>query len=201
MEQKKHGHILDCAARFFARFGFRKTSVAEIASEAGVAKGTIYLAASSKQDLFFQVLHREVRDGVAEVSRLIDPRVPAAELIGPVIEAECTYFESRPLVREVLAGHAADKAPGHAKQFIELRRIARSNLAEVVRLGQRQGGFRADLDADVVAEIVQDMQVAALLYHDPDRDFEMALPRWQTLVALLQGGLQHDAAPAVPRAS
>ena len=77
MELAKKECILMEAARAFARFGFKKTSVDEIAKAAGVAKGTIYLAAESKEDLFYQTLHREVRQWVAEVSKLIDPREPA----------------------------------------------------------------------------------------------------------------------------
>ncbi len=80
MELAKKECILMEAARAFARFGFRKTSVDEIARAAGVAKGTIYLAAESKEDLFYQALHREVRQWVGEVSGLIDPRRPADEL-------------------------------------------------------------------------------------------------------------------------
>jgi AcrR family transcriptional regulator len=45
MELAKKECILVEAARAFARFGFKKTSVDEIAKAAGVAKGTIYLAA------------------------------------------------------------------------------------------------------------------------------------------------------------
>ena len=82
MQLAKKESILVEAARAFARFGFKKTSVDEIAKAAGVAKGTIYLAADSKEDLFYQALHREVREWVAELSKLIDPRQPADELRG-----------------------------------------------------------------------------------------------------------------------
>ena len=61
METSKKECILVEAAKAFARFGFRKASIDEIAKEAGVGKGTVYLAAESKEDLYYQVLHREIR--------------------------------------------------------------------------------------------------------------------------------------------
>ena len=81
MDRAKRECIVVAACKAFARFGFKKASVDEIAKRAGVAKGTVYLAAESKEDLFYQVLHRELRAWIAECSSMIDPRKPADQLI------------------------------------------------------------------------------------------------------------------------
>lgn len=191
MKDDKHTHILDCAARFFARLGFRKTSVSDIASEAGVAKGTIYLAAKSKRDLFYQVLHREIRAGIAECAQLIDPRRSADELLPEVLAAEIDFFDNRPLVRQVLVGHAAQAVPEEAEEFEELRRIGRANLVEVIELGQRQNIFLEHLDADQVATLLQDIEVSTLLFHDQLPDVEsLDHPRWRTALAVFLRGLR-----------
>jgi AcrR family transcriptional regulator len=44
--------ILDAARRVFAEQGFRGTTIADIAEEAGIALGTIYLYFPSKDDVF-----------------------------------------------------------------------------------------------------------------------------------------------------
>lgn len=57
--------ILDAADRLFAQFGFKKTTVEEIAQEAGIGKGTIYLHFKSKEELGFAWscrIHREIRE-------------------------------------------------------------------------------------------------------------------------------------------
>ena len=54
MDHAKRETILESATRLFARLGFKKCSIDEIARAAGVAKGTIYLACDSKTDLFYQ---------------------------------------------------------------------------------------------------------------------------------------------------
>ena len=48
--------IRQVARRHFERFGYRRTTVAEIAREAGVAAGTIYRHYESKLDLLREVL-------------------------------------------------------------------------------------------------------------------------------------------------
>jgi AcrR family transcriptional regulator len=44
--------ILDAARRVFTRSGFKGTTIADVAEEAGIALGTIYLYFPSKDDLF-----------------------------------------------------------------------------------------------------------------------------------------------------
>src|ERR1700688_1474791 len=49
---KRETRLLDAAARLFTRFGFDKTSIDEIARDAGVSKGAVYLHWPSKDALF-----------------------------------------------------------------------------------------------------------------------------------------------------
>jgi AcrR family transcriptional regulator len=165
MEQAKKDCILLEAARAFSRFGFKKTSVDEIARAAGVAKGTIYLAVESKEDLFYQALHREVRQWVAEVSKFIDPRKPADELLGEMAVFGFQKLEESPLVRDLLSGKTKELLPMWSTQFDELRGLGLQNVMEVLRLGIRQGRFRPELDVENVATVLQDMQIAGYFFH------------------------------------
>jgi AcrR family transcriptional regulator len=165
MEQAKKDCILLEAARAFSRFGFKKTSVDEIAKAAGVAKGTIYLAVESKEDLFYQALHREVRQWVAEVSKFIDPRKPADELLGEMAVFGFQKLEESPLVRDLLSGKTKELLPMWSTQFDELRGLGLQNVMEVLRLGIRQGRFRPELDVENVATVLQDMQIAGYFFH------------------------------------
>lgn len=161
MERAKRECILEAATRAFSRFGFRKASVDEIARDAGVAKGTVYLACESKEDLFYQAVHREVRTLVGELSKLIDPRVPADELLLQLAKAALASLDARPLVRDLFQGIHDGQLPGWAGRFDELRALGHAHIVEVLRLGIRQGRFRPDLDVDEVASILQDLQLVA----------------------------------------
>ncbi len=64
--------ILDVAAGLFARYGFRKTSVADIIREAGVARATVYKYFSSKDDIFKAVIEREIQDVLRKVREEVE---------------------------------------------------------------------------------------------------------------------------------
>jgi AcrR family transcriptional regulator len=168
VEATKKECILVEAARAFARWGYKKASIDEIARSAGVAKGTVYLAAESKEDPFYQALHREVRQWTAECSKVIDPRVPADQLLFRLLEASMQHLERRPLVRELLFGEAMKVLPTWSDRLFELRRLGGANLTEVLRLGVRQRVFREELDVDVVAGLLQDLEVSTFLFHALD---------------------------------
>jgi len=56
--------ILDAAAELILRWGYKKTTMEDIARQAGVAKGTIYLHWKTRDELFLALLLREkVREG------------------------------------------------------------------------------------------------------------------------------------------
>ena len=193
MEQAKKECILVEAARAFARWGFKKASIDEIARAAGVAKGTVYLAAESKEDLYYQALHREVRHHVAEVSKLIDPRVPADQILVQMsIEGLRRLAEESALVRELLTGRTREILPLWDERLHQLRLLGNGAVIEVLRLGIRQGVFRADLDVEPTAQILQDLQCAGYLFHTGPLHAE-GLPRLQAAAfELVLRGLRAD---------
>lgn len=161
--------ILDAAARVFAKSGFKKSSIDEIARVAGVGKGTVYLAAPSKEDLFFQVAHREVRELQGYLLGLVDPRARADALLKTLILAAADFVSGRPVLLDLLCGRLGQTLPSLNAQFETLRTIGRATLVEVLRLGIRQGIFRADLDVEQVARMLQDFELAPFVLRKPTR--------------------------------
>jgi AcrR family transcriptional regulator len=179
MEAAKRECILVEAARAFARFGFQKASVDEIAKKAGVGKGTIYLAAPSKKELFYEVLLREVRAWNAELLRRIDPRKNADETLVEIAWNSLRTLDDRPLVRDLLLGRHAEHLPELAEKIDELRRIGMAPVAEVLRLGVRQGRFRPEVDVEELAGLLLDLHVATIMFlggapPSPEREERLA---------------------------
>jgi AcrR family transcriptional regulator len=192
MEREKKECILSAATRLFARFGFKKTSVDQIAKDAGVAKGTVYLAADTKEDLFYQAVHREVRAYTAAIAKLIDPRKAADVTLAETTLAGMQYLEDRPLVRDLIFGNHQILLPEWADRLDELRAVGRTNCAEIIRLGIRQGVFRADLDVDELASLLEDVAIATQVFHNRGaRKGERLHKRLTTAFDLLMNGIRN----------
>jgi AcrR family transcriptional regulator len=55
-KKEKAEKVLETSLKAFSRYGFRKTTVEEIAAEAGMTKGNLYLYFKDKRDLYVQTV-------------------------------------------------------------------------------------------------------------------------------------------------
>jgi len=72
MKNSKAELIVDVAQRLFAKYGFKKTTIDEIAHSAHIAKGSIYYYFDSKEDIFRAVLDKENRLWSQKVREVIN---------------------------------------------------------------------------------------------------------------------------------
>ncbi|MBN1116906.1 MAG: TetR/AcrR family transcriptional regulator [Bacteroidales bacterium] len=63
--------IVDSATKFFSKYGFHKTTMDEIAKNIHKAKGVIYYYFRSKEELFREVLKKELDNVKTELSKII----------------------------------------------------------------------------------------------------------------------------------
>ena len=194
MEWAKKDCILLEASKAFSRFGFKKTSVDEIAKQAGVGKGTVYLAAESKEDLYYQVLNREIRAWIALSARVIDRR-PADVILADMLAVGTAHLEANPLVMELLIGSAQKLLPAWRERLEDLRALGCANLIEVLRLGIKQGVFRSDLNVEVVAALLQDLHLSTYLLRSHETSGPVMAERARAGLDLVLNGLRAPRAP------
>jgi TetR/AcrR family fatty acid metabolism transcriptional regulator len=89
----KRRRILDAAVKVFATYGFYLSKVSQIAKEAGVADGTIYLYFKSKDDILIQIFMDSMEEMIAIQERSLaeagDPAEKLSRFIRNHLEA-CT---------------------------------------------------------------------------------------------------------------
>src|SRR6266568_3546350 len=73
--QERAHRILDAAATLILRWGYNKTTIDDIARQAGVAKGTIYLHWKTREELFAALITREKLEMGKEIKQriIVDP--------------------------------------------------------------------------------------------------------------------------------
>ncbi len=169
LDQAKRECILDAAVRAFRRLGFRKTSIDDVATEAKVGKGTVYMAVRSKDELYLKAVERELRAWLDDHRHLAADFSPDG--LTRLVFAEIDSARRRPLVHPALTGRIADTVDG--VDVPALRTLARENLVSVIANGRAAGRFERGLDPSAAAGLLQAVEIEALSAHpaiDPPGD-------------------------------
>jgi TetR/AcrR family transcriptional regulator len=86
----KRRAILDQSAELFAKNGYDRTSMAEVAAACGVSKALLYHYYVGKETLLFDILREHLQaliDAVNAVDRSLEPRARLRGLVGALLEA------------------------------------------------------------------------------------------------------------------
>jgi TetR/AcrR family fatty acid metabolism transcriptional regulator len=73
--QEREELILQAAEEVLLEHGYYETSIDEIASRVGIAKGTVYLHFPSKEDLVIAIFTRDMRQLFAKVDEIVDAEI------------------------------------------------------------------------------------------------------------------------------
>ncbi len=149
-DENKHHKILQAAVKVFSEKGFYNSRVSEIAKEANVADGTIYLYFKNKDDLLISLFEEEfgkfVRDMHAELGKESD----ALQKIKRFAITHLSIVANQQHLAEVLGVEVRQSTKFMKeyinKPFIEYLNIIRSVIIE----GQEKGLIRKDLTPGVM---------------------------------------------------
>ncbi len=195
----KHQRILDAALTLFHQKGYEPVSLDEIAREAGIAKGTLYLYFRDKDDLFSSairhVLHITEETLLAAIEGIADPfqmleRAARANLemyaqhrrffgLFFIISNPTLVSNRRELFREMM----------HSQQALLER------LAQMLRDAQKRGLIQAGFDPRELASLFASMIGDAVRRIGfPHADGDLDIPATvDTLMAVFRHGVESRA--------
>lgn len=180
--------IVDAARKLFSRFGLGKTTVEEIAREAGYSKATVYNYFGGKEKIIVGVVEAERRLLLEKV------REAVAEATGPV-EALLAFFRTR--VKQIQRMHVQyrpgeedmKKAMPHVVRSIEAhRREEQDLLEEILKRGIEEGVFRPLEDIRLTAEILF-VTAVGITFPFLGKSLGPALPRLEAFLHMTMRGL------------
>lgn len=107
MVEGRADRILDAAAELLVRYGYRKVTVEDVAAQAGVGKGTVYLHWRTKQQVFEALV---IRESVGFVEHLVAGLRADATMLLPHRLHSTNYLEvmARPVLKALVTGDASD---------------------------------------------------------------------------------------------
>jgi TetR/AcrR family fatty acid metabolism transcriptional regulator len=140
--------------KVFARQGFYQSTVAQIAREAGVADGTIYLYFKNKDDIlvnFFQYKTKQVFERFrAEVNHAENSLDKLRNLIRRHL-AEFQRDRDMAILYQV-GTHQIDRLA--EDQIREMSKMYQDLISEIVEAGQQEGSIRKDLYVGLVKRFI-----------------------------------------------
>jgi len=103
-QERKRRRILEAATELFVQHGYRKTSVDDVAREARVAKGTVYLYFKTKADLMMQAIIEEKKRYIVNLKPVLE--APPHERLKMYIRMAFVLVNEMPLMSKLLRGRA-----------------------------------------------------------------------------------------------
>ncbi len=152
----KRERILSAAERIFAKHGFFAARVSEIAKEAGVADGTIYLYFKSKDDLLISLFESRM----SQVNAALEAAIHAETNASPARQLHAfirTYLKlvyDEPAAAEVLTIELRQSSKFMKEydnpQFVAFLRM----LGAIITAGQERGDIDPSIPSHVAARMI-----------------------------------------------
>ena len=170
------GRILAAADAYFRRYGYTKTTMAEIAKDCGMSAANLYRYFASKQDIAAALAGRCLLDEEAKLRKVVNRSELSAatrleDFVLTLLEHTYALWSEQPRLNELVEALSRERSDIvmkhiHAKQAL---------MAELIARGKEAGEF-AEIDTQSTAEAlltavaVFDMPLLMHLY--PREEFE-----------------------------
>lgn len=141
----KHEKIIQSSIKVFARNGFFNSRIAEIAKEANVADGTIYLYFNNKYDILVTIFEEEIGKIIAKVKQELALLDSPEEKLERFAALHLSLAEDNRDLAEIIQVELRQSSKFmkeyRNKKFAEYVNI----ISQIVRQGQSTGAFRTDV--------------------------------------------------------
>lgn len=144
-KEEKRQRILQAAITVFARKGFFHARISEIAHEAGVADGTIYLYFENKDHLLISVFEEEMEAIIRRFRGSLDALPDPVEKLRGFVRMHAEMVIAHPDLAHVLqvelrqsSTFMSDYKPIKFQEFLDI-------LEDIIREGRAAGTFREDV--------------------------------------------------------
>ena len=141
----KRDRIMSAAITSFAQHGYHQATIADVAREAGVAAGTIYLYFKNKDDLLISIFEEKVQRFITEFQRQLSEEESAEIKLRKLVHLHLFEMQDHPDLAAVFqlelrqSRHFMSAYPkADLKGYFDL-------IGKIIEEGQQQGLFRKDL--------------------------------------------------------
>ncbi len=199
----RRSRILDAAERCFVRSGFHRTTMQDVAAEAGMSPGNLYRYFPSKDAIVVGLTERD-RSDVARDFAAFDS---GEDFMTSFVKLGRKHFEEEPREKAIMCLEIwAESArnPSFAKVCGEFEQFVIARLTEVLGQARERGEIPPSVDPEAVARIISTLADGLFVRRAiaPGFDAAREVPNVINLIgALLGGAVPLNCAPPVEASS
>lgn len=188
---ERHARIIDAAERCFARAGFYRTTMQDVAAEAGMSPGNLYRYFPSKDAIVVGLVERDRARMAADFAAT----ETADDIMTAFRELGRKHFADEPRSKAILCldiWAEATRNPIIARLTMDLQREIVDRLASVVAMAQARGAAASDIDCVAAAAMIATLGNGLFVRRaiSPDFDAERDVGHALAMIgALLRGGV------------
>ena len=183
-KQSTREKLLNAAALCFAEKGYSACSVSDVAKQAGVAQGTMYVHFKNKEDLFKAMIEEEHAQGAEKAKQAVNktPYLNGSVGIMTACIRDVGFPVDHRLWTEILAVAARNSSV--RQTFIASDKAMRKVFVELLQKAAEAGEIDDSLDLNAVSVWLYALVdgLIARTADDPAFDFEKHLTVFETLV-------------------
>lgn len=150
----KHQVILEAAIKTFAQTGYHRTRVADIAREAGVADGTVYLYYKNKEDILITLFQTIMSKFVSDLNEELQQNHDANEKLLTIIRYHLKALSSKPDQARVtqIELRQIDQSinQGISKPLMSYFKV----IEEVIEEGKKQNLYRQEINTRTARKVI-----------------------------------------------
>ena len=160
---RKQNEILDAALKVFAAYGFRKTTVEDVAEKVSMTKSNLYFYIRNKQDLYEKTVSRALQRWRDSVAQAVSETDDVVEKFSVMAKQSFAYLADDEDLRRVCM-----KDPGifslspEEDRFSEINLGAMQLIRSILVQGIEEGRFHP-VDVDHVTELFFSIYIMFLI--------------------------------------
>jgi AcrR family transcriptional regulator len=152
-KRQRRNMILEAAEKRLRRFGYSKTTMEEIAGDAGISKGTIYIYFKNKEEIFAELLGKEASDMERVIYAQIRDEADAVKQLKMIFTNSVEYLKRHPFLFSTLRRDVEMVSPRLIKHIFSIQDRLVSVIEDYVRRGIKNGEI-ADYNPKLLAYIL-----------------------------------------------
>ena len=171
----KHRKIIEAAVKVFAQKGFFNARISDIAREAGVADGTIYLYFNNKYDILISLFEEEIGRITREVRERIEKEEDPRRMLAVFIAEHLGLVRRNRSLAEVLQMELR-QSNKFMREYRNTRFIEYIDIiSAIIRKGQAEGVFRPGIKPGIAKRAVFGAidECARLWILNPDAPYDI----------------------------